>query len=853
MPKLTKSREIEKDKLIVSIPLNEPSNFRYIRIHPATNHVHLLVPIISGLDISTDNTCKSEVELKAFFEGGAFKELESYKSTLEFHLSLLEEGDARYLAKKERLAQINVYLNAVTGMRDSYKKVVNTALVRPSNLYSIQLRPRNQDPYSNVVNPVFTINRSNDFLGNPLSALYNKMHEVFPAVTFGRVDPREALVTKVLTALSQDASFENIQEVLAVQCTVPEDFFKKRFDARHQKLVVDKTYVDRLMDFDDTTTPKEYVEALLGLCAPSLETTLQGSPFYLKSSVHSHEKTEHLSMLTQFYLGVLNVYCKAHNISDKNFGKVLDDSPGLSQALVHLVAETLRDSNDVELALIAFFNRHQADFQLSRELTPEDKNAIQQKFETTYRTVTATKENPHMDDFMLLDTEAHGTNDIFITSNGLIGTDFSHIVPITSETHTYFTAIRHEAHARQDMVRPQDEPMTTVDIAPELLMDKLSDVQWDRLPQEVINACHALPAFKVRALLDDVAKGKQAEANTILKSAEDKQALLKTSGKFTDYSGRTFHCTAYEYAYWAKDTHMQRMLERHMDDDTKALMLDKVNEIERSGLAYQQHGLSYKNAHYDMSFILKDLSVDEFHRLKTMLGQRHNKLNTATAENYKTVSFTATEYEQLKEGLAEQHKRRFIPTGSAYFQLLCYVTYPVFFIASLFIPSQAKKLSNKLKFDFHSLVTALDTYVTNYDKWSYHEQDMAWMSVGKAQRDVPAHYAHEYCRPDRSFDPLPEFNEETLPRSLTFNNYVTATSSWFPLASSSAGLGFDFAVIRAGDDAALATGSLRARGTRRWAAGDLAAITRLDEVRTVDLTLSLEHLSPSAVARDMSL
>lgn len=98
------------------IPLNEPSNFRYIRIHPATNHVHLLVPIISGLDISTDNTCKSEVELKAFFEGGAFRELESYKNTLEFHLSLLEEGDARYLAKKERLAQINVYLNAVTGM-----------------------------------------------------------------------------------------------------------------------------------------------------------------------------------------------------------------------------------------------------------------------------------------------------------------------------------------------------------------------------------------------------------------------------------------------------------------------------------------------------------------------------------------------------------------------------------------------------------------------------------------------------------------------------------------------------------------------------------------------------------------
>ena len=66
------------------IPLIEPSNFRYLRIDLATNHVHLLVPFIAGLDVSTDNTCKSDLELTAFFEGGAFKELESYKAHLNF-------------------------------------------------------------------------------------------------------------------------------------------------------------------------------------------------------------------------------------------------------------------------------------------------------------------------------------------------------------------------------------------------------------------------------------------------------------------------------------------------------------------------------------------------------------------------------------------------------------------------------------------------------------------------------------------------------------------------------------------------------------------------------------------------
>jgi hypothetical protein len=185
------------------IPLNEPSNFRYIYITSATNRVHLLVPFIAGLDVSTDNTCKSDLELKAFFDGGAFNELESYRSTLEFHISLLEEGDAHYKTKKERLTQINQYLGAVVGMRNSYKNVVNTFLACPSNLYSIQLRPRTQDPYSRVVNPVFTINRNNDRRGTPPSPLYNKMHAVFPELTLGKPDPRTHLINHALENIPQ--------------------------------------------------------------------------------------------------------------------------------------------------------------------------------------------------------------------------------------------------------------------------------------------------------------------------------------------------------------------------------------------------------------------------------------------------------------------------------------------------------------------------------------------------------------------------------------------------------------------------------------------------------------------------
>ena len=76
-----------------------------------------------------------------------------------------------------------------------------------------------------------------------------------------------------------------------------------------------------------------------------------------------------------------------------------------------------------------------------------------------------------------------------------------------------------------------------------------------------------------------VAYGKQDEAKILLQKINP--SYLLHEGTFTDYSGRKFTCTAYEYAYWAKDTHMQRMLEKYMDADIAQEMLRRVNEIER--------------------------------------------------------------------------------------------------------------------------------------------------------------------------------------------------------------------------------------------------------------------------------
>lgn len=261
----------------------------------------------------------------------------------------------------------------------------------------------------------------------------------------------------------------------------------------------------------------------------------------------------------------------------------------------------------------------------------------------------------------------------------------------------------------------------------------------------------------------DVAQGKQAEAKRFLKALPIVQAqeVLLTAVPFTDYSNRRFNCTAYEYAYWAKDTHMCRMLEKRMDKKTKTAMLKRCEAIEENGLRYEQHGVQIE-------------------------GSKH--------------------------------------------------------------------------FDFEPLTTALTHYVQGYNNWSntsnWTAMKAAWMEVGRAQCNVPVYVINEYCRPGRSFYPTPEFDEPTLPRVVTYYDYKKGTVlSWFPLAddSVSSGHGPDVALYRSrGASPGSSRGRLGESGGLDVSC-DLAAISRLDKVRTADLTLSREILRSAEPEQSLAM
>ena len=742
------------------IPLTEPTAPRYITINQETNQVHLMVPVVSGQEISTDNTCKATVALRDFFDGGALRELNAYKDALVFDILLLEEENPQRIAKEARLAQIGAYLEAVQAMQYRHGDAMTALMTRPSNLYSIQLRPRVQDSLSKVVNPAFNIERKNDARGNPQSAMYNAMQVGYPSIMIGQPDPRARVTSAILSALPASSSFTDIQRVLTEQF---HQWLGLEIDFTQQtnSTPVTKDAIDALMGFDEDSpaTPQDYVDALLGVCAPDVWESIPTAPFYsIPAGTAVDERTERLSILTQFFLGIVNVYCKARGISVQNFGAVLDASNDLSTELVRVVSEVLSRGDEVEEPLCAFCNDHATEFGLSRALNAADVATIKQKFERTYLTVTATKENPHMDDFMILDCDATGEAAKFVTHQGAICTDFAEIVEPTLANQDYFARIREDFAGHPAEIPHKNEWVAgNVDIEPEALLARITDEQFEKMPDAVKVACRAHPTFQMRQFLPGVAKGKQNEADALLTaSSGNKQVLLRTPGVFTDYSGRTFNCTAYEYAYWAKDTHMCRMLECHMDDETKAYMLARIDEIERldadtgqpMGLGYSQGGLEHRSAHFDLT----------------------------------------------------------------------------------------------------PLKNALQQYVDSYDNWE-RENNLdamraAWMEVGILQRDLPVHVVNEYCHPDRSFSPRPEFNEEALPRSLIFYNYNTnSEQALFPLVvSDTAGLGV-FALIRGGRSA---SEGVQAEWRGVWATRrDLAAVSRLDEVRTVDLTRSRESLLPT--------
>lgn len=157
------------------IQFQEKNFYPYIFID-VNNQVHVLPPIVDGSSISAANTCATFGAWNAFFsEHGGLNAVNFYIADLEADIAALTDQQASLspmhvvlLAQKnERLQQLKIYRPFLEGryfptrgMSSGYPAGINSLLSsQNSNCYAIRLSPRSSDPYLNLENPVFSMNR----------------------------------------------------------------------------------------------------------------------------------------------------------------------------------------------------------------------------------------------------------------------------------------------------------------------------------------------------------------------------------------------------------------------------------------------------------------------------------------------------------------------------------------------------------------------------------------------------------------------------------------------------------------------------------------------------------------------
>ncbi|MDR3491370.1 MAG: hypothetical protein P4M12_04905 [Gammaproteobacteria bacterium] len=804
----------------------EPTAPRHIYINKKTNRVHLFMPIMSGTEIGLDNTCKSVYSLQEFFgllganqQSTGVGSLEAYQSALAFDLKYMPDSEEK-TAKAERLLQIKTYLGILKEVQQDRRiteplmkvfplypeSLVHLMQATSANLHSIILRPREQDNQlrTTAILPTFSANHDQMVDGHEIPAnslLSDTLRRHYQGVSF-TPKSKEGLIARFLAnhqGLRVD--FDEIRQALIAEINdylgVSVDFLQTQ-DTRSRRaqdsvpsVPMTKDYMNEQLaiDEDNPATTKDYIRGLIEYCTPNLFDDVEGSPFY------SMQDAERLTILTQFFLAELNIVCREQGITEANFGKTLESDRKLVEDLANVVKDALVHSGPVEESLIEYIHHYQDRFALKNPIPEDAIPTLKERFKSHWEQIKA---SPHFDEFMLISDK----KGLFVKHQGCIATHFANFL---------LMGWKYNLDAFREDFDTVDTPDNTVPHKNEHI--HATDMEID-LSQMDDNALQALyedintydnpelkaallaqfkqerPDFKAKVdakqFLQHVAYGEQNEAEALLqKDPELAQALLQADNiPFTDYSGRTFTCTAYEYAYWAKDTHMQRMLEKYIliNEETRQLIFQRVQEIEKRVPSAGPSGF---------------------------LGRLFGASTEPQGLHYTT---------QDKQGRITEHH----DTG----------------------------------FDLRPLICALRHYVDEYNRRpnkteaDWEVLDKIWIEeVGRSQRDIPAHIAHEYCHPDRSLDDvnnnktlLDAANPDNLKRQLRFYNYETGNYDvWFSPASFTldSGLGFSFGIVPA------PTG---AGGARAWVAGagratiDAAALTAIDEVRSNERKQSLINL-----------
>lgn len=426
------------------LKLSEPNQLDYAFIDPVTNIVHLLVPLASGESIGLDNTCKTSMEMKHFFgkEPGqqaksALNQLIAYKESLKSDIFVLKADKRPNAAllkqKQKRLTQIIGYINilqkidpahpslaVLDGGLPGYPEAIRTLYERQgiANIGFMKLSPERPDHFSTAPGFIFSTRRNPDpfpFAAEGPISLGRTLREYFRNIVIGaRIETpiKDRFIENVLADIRirhrgeipaevNDAVFESI--IASIKHVFQTQY--NREVALDRLIGMEQSDAGRLTkdNLDAIASPdepncKEYIAAILiAAIADNYWATLEGieSPF---NKIKSTRDAEKLSIMTQFLLGHINIFCHTNNLSQQNFGFILDANQRLQENIAQTVFNAMRDGQSPEDTLFEFINSNYHLFGMSRPLTPAEQNDIRSEFRENYNLIEG---SDHFDEFML--------------------------------------------------------------------------------------------------------------------------------------------------------------------------------------------------------------------------------------------------------------------------------------------------------------------------------------------------------------------------------------------------------------------------------------------------------------------
>lgn len=438
----------------------EPDRCDYLYVDDQ-NRVHLLIPLVGGEGIATDNTCKTAMELKSFFYGSYFKS-SATKVLVDYQTKLKEDINAieaqRYVSplaykellqtKKKRLEQIENYIQLIQVIKKDFDKdkeihqlqteifpnlptAISELIKDSQNAFVIRLAPDQTDSYTRLDNPLFELKRNRSALSSQgfsrlEDGLGTRLRNVFQAriktnVLVNKKSPKEELVKNILArtehseikAKLYDSAqklkiFENEENFNVLRGIIQEELINvdPRFTVEkmaYGNAAMTLGAVVGINYFDEKESLEDWIKSILSCGVPDESWSLSSGIFYedldSKFDRCQEEFVDMMALKVQFMLGEINIYCKANQLSDINFGVFFDSEPHASN-ISQLVMEALSQGIDVEPVIYKYINNHHTDLGLSKSLSTEQQQEITVKFNSDYSTI---KESPHFDEFLIMD------------------------------------------------------------------------------------------------------------------------------------------------------------------------------------------------------------------------------------------------------------------------------------------------------------------------------------------------------------------------------------------------------------------------------------------------------------------